>query len=255
MAGKNGRVRRLRVGVTTRHGSDAWVAKNTHNYLDVLATYDVEAVVLAPDTAVTLLDGVTLRPDAQGRLPAETIGYLDGLILSGGGDVHPQYFGQVLDGADPDTIDLKRDELELGLARQALAADLPLFGICRGCQVLNVAAGGAMVQDFPGHRSDKEKPTLHDVAIRRESRLYRLTEAASLSVNTYHHQGVDTATLAPVFAVSAIAQPDTWLIEAYESPTHRWVFGIQWHPERLFELPDAHRRLWDSFLAACGQTP
>ena len=173
------------------------------------------------------------------------------MILAGGGDVHPKYFGQPLAGAEPDSIDLKRDELELTLGQQALARDLPIFAICRGCQVLNVAAGGGMVQHFGGHRSPKERTAFHDVTIAPDSRFYAIVDAQRLPVNTFHHQGMDMASMAPIFTPVALAQPDEWLVEAYESRQHSWVIGVQWHPERVFELDAHHRRLWDSFLAAC----
>lgn len=243
--------RNLLIGVTTKHGHQEWLDKNTVNYLARLAEMGMTPVVLSPDRPATLPDGTTYVPDEQGRLPAAVIESLDGLILSGGGDVHPRYFGQEVNGADPESIDVKRDELELNLAQQALAMDLPLFGICRGCQVLNVAAGGGMIQDLPGHRSDTENPRLHDVSIQAGTRVHHIVSSSSIPVNTYHHQGVDLASLAPGFTPAAMAQPDAWLLEAFESPAHRWVIGVQWHPERLFELPEVHRRLWKDFIAAC----
>lgn len=245
--------RSLRIGLTTKHGHTEWVEKNTRNYLAMLKELGATPVLLAPDTPAQLPDGSTFHPDALGRLPAAVLDYLDGLILSGGGDVHPRYFGAELAGAEEKSISEARDELELHLSRQALAQDLPIFGICRGCQVLNVAAGGGMVQDFPNHRSDTQNPVLHDVSLLSGSRLAELVGAPSLAVNTYHHQGVDAATLAPGMRIAALASaPDDWLVEAFESPTHRWVVGVQWHPERIFELPDGHRRLWASFIDACG---
>lgn len=239
------------IGVTARKGDDAWVRENTRHYIDVLNSYGAATVVLAPDTPAVLPDGTRFVPDDTGRLPDAVLAHLDGLVLAGGGDVHPKYFGAALAGADPDSIDLKRDELELNLARQAYARDLPTFGICRGCQVMNVAAGGGMVQDFGGHRSPKEAPAYHDVTVDPRSRLHAIIGQARLPVNTYHHQGLDLPSVAPLFAPTGQADPDAWLVEAIESPQHRWVIGVQWHPERLFELDGAHRRLWDSFVAAC----
>jgi putative glutamine amidotransferase len=202
---------------------------------------------------VTLPDGRSFTPDSSGRIGTLVLAALDGLILSGGGDVHPRYFGQPLAGAETETIDIKRDELEIELAQAALAADLPLFGICRGCQVLNVAAGGGMIQHLDGHRSPTGGPTnFHDVAIAPQSRLAKVVGAEMLPTNTFHHQGMDAPVLAPLFVPVAYAQPDTWLVEAYESPQHRWVVGVQWHPERSFELEDGHRRIWQSFFEACG---
>jgi len=250
-------VRPLLIGLTAKHGSREWVEKNTRNYLAMLREMGATPVLISPDEPAVLPDGTSYTPDALGRLPDEVLSHLDGLILSGGGDVHPRYFGAELDGADPDSISEQRDELELHLSRQALAQDLPIFGICRGCQVLNVAAGGGMVQDFPGHRSSTTEPVLHDVVLAPESRLVEIVGSPSLAVNTYHHQGVDAATLAPGMRIAAQATgSDEWLVEAYESTTHRWVVGVQWHPERIFDfaLPDGHRRLWESFLAACQET-
>lgn len=247
-----GAVEHLWVGVTTKSGEPSWVAENTKHYLAVLRDYGATPVVLSPDVGATLPDGTTFTPDDQGRLPDALLDRLAGLILSGGGDVHPQYFGQELNGAETDRIDLRRDELELALAQGAMRRDLPLFGICRGCQVLNVAAGGAMVQHFDGHRSPAGSTGYHEVTVLPGSRFHQLVGRAALPVNTFHHQGMDQPSMAPIFTPVGLA--DGWLVEAYESPTHRWLLGVQWHPERLFELDDAHRQLWDSFLAACRAT-
>jgi putative glutamine amidotransferase len=208
-------------------------------------------VILSPDQPARLPDGRTIQPDAEGRLPASILDALDGLILSGGGDVAPHYFGQTLNGAEADNIDLRRDELELNLARAALDRDLPLFGICRGCQVLNVAAGGSMIQHFDGHRSPEDATAYHEVQVTPTSRFRQIVGQDVLTVNTFHHQGMDLPSIAPIFVPSALASPDGWLVEAYESPTHRWVVGVQWHPERTFELSEPHQALWHSFLAAC----
>ncbi len=246
--------RPLLIGLTSKHGNREWVEENTRNYLSMLAELGATPVLLSPDEPARLPDGTTYLPDARGRLPAAVLERMDGLILSGGGDVHPRYFGAEINGADPKSISEARDELEIHLSQQALAQDMPIFGICRGCQVLNVAAGGGMVQDFPNHRSDTNNPVLHEVSLLPGSRLAKIVDTTSLAVNTYHHQGVDISTLASGMQVAALsAAPDDWLVEAYESPAHRWVVGVQWHPERIFELPDGHRRLWESFIGACQE--
>lgn len=245
--------RKLTIGLTSRHGDAAWVNENTCHYINVLNGYDVDWVLLAPDAPATLPGGAVYQPDDRGRLASLVLDQLDGLILTGGGDVDPSYFGAELDGANTKVIDVKRDELELGLARRALEMDLPTFGICRGCQVMNVAAGGGMVQHFDGHRSSKEAPIFHDVMVTQPGRFRDAVGEDVLAANTYHHQGMDRASMAPLFTPVGMAEPDDWLVEALESDQHRWMIGVQWHPERLFELDGAHRRLWESFLAACGQ--
>lgn len=240
------------VGVTSRHADSAWNARWTQNYLNRLADVGGRAVLLAPDAPAVLPDGTAFAPDDAGRLPDALLDRLDGLILAGGGDVHPDYFGDVLNGADESSIDRRRDEMELALGRGALARDLPVFAICRGCQVLNVAAGGGLVQHLDGHRADPSDPYFHAVRVAQGSRLHTLVGAPSLQVNTYHHQGIDPVRLAPAFAPVAVDAEADWLIEAYESTAHRWLLGVQWHPERTFELPAAHRSLWESFVAACN---
>ena len=244
----------LWIGVTTKSGTDTWVQENTKNYLAVLREQQAVPVVIAPDVATTLPDGSTFVPDAEGRVAADLLDHLDGLILAGGGDVHPHFFGEELNGADVKRIDLRRDALELALSEAALTRDLPIFAICRGCQVLNVAAGGGMVQHFEGHRSPKGESAYHDVVVAPASQLRTIVGVDRLAVNTFHHQGLDQATLASSFVAVGYADPDCWLVEAFEAPAQRWAIGVQWHPERLFELTAPHRQLWESFLAACAET-
>ncbi len=242
------------IGITSRLSTPEWVGRWAINYMNRVEEYDGVPVVLATDAPTVFPDGAVFAPDELGRMDPAVLDRLDGLILAGGGDVHPRYFGEEMDGASLESIDEKRDELELILAKAAMERDMPLFGICRGCQVLNVAAGGGMIQHFDHHRSSTETPTLHGITIDPASRLGQIVAASALDVNTYHHQGIDRATLAPVFQATAFAAQDPWLIEAYESPAHRWMVGVQWHPERIFDFPtpDGHRRLWDDFMAAAG---
>ena len=110
--------RPLWIGITTRHGDAEWVQKNTHNYVAMVRDAGAEPIVLSPDIAAVLPDGRAFAPDEQGRVGTQVLDALDGLILSGGGDVHPSYFGQPLAGAEPESIDLLRDELEIELARE-----------------------------------------------------------------------------------------------------------------------------------------
>ena len=172
----------LIVGVTSRSGKSEWTSKNTHNYLNTLNNFGVIPVILAPDTTALLPDGTEYRPDALGRINSEVLHQLHGLILSGGGDVDRKYFGAELQGAEPDSIDHARDELELNLARAALEIDMPLFGICRGCQVLNVAAGGGMIQHFEGHRSPKDGTAYHDVIVTPQSRFRQIVGEDAFAV-------------------------------------------------------------------------
>ena len=241
----------LWIGITSKSGDPEWVEKRSTNYVAALARRSVVGIILSPDAPAVLPDGTTYTPDQAGRLGNEILAQLDGLVLSGGGDVDPALFGAPMNGANPKAIHAGRDELELALTRAALARDMPTFGICRGCQVMNVAGGGGMVQHFEGHRSSKEQVTLHDVRLQRGTLIHTIVGADNIPVNTYHHQGVDLETLADGFVASGMADPDSWLVEALESPHHRWALGVQWHPERLHELAQPHHQLWDSFVSAC----
>ena len=243
------------VGITSRSSEPAWLARWTANYVARLEARGVTPLILSPDAPVVMPSGDVFAPDAQGRLPVEILDHLNGIVFAGGGDVHPRYFGQGEDGVEVASIDLRRDELELTLGRAVLARDMPVFGVCRGCQVLNVAAGGAMVQHIDGHRSSTEAPRLHDVAVCAGSQLGAILGAGTLAVNTYHHQALDRNTLAAPFVPAAFDGTQGWVIEAYESPAHRWLLGVQWHPERAQDYGGAtaqrQEQLWDSFVAAC----
>jgi putative glutamine amidotransferase len=196
--------------------------------------------------------GHPFHPDGAGRFAPALLAHLHGLVLCGGGDVHPRRYGRPLDGTDDHSIDEARDEMEMALCAAALEHDLPLFAICRGFQLLNVVAGGQLVQHIDSHRSDPDAPRVHDVAVAPGSRLATLVGAGRLPVNTYHHQGVDRTTLAPLLRPTAFDAQQGWLIEAAESPHHRWVQGVQWHPERIgdFPLPAGQRALWAGFVEA-----
>lgn len=205
--------------------------------------------------AVTWAGGqpVMLTPGSSSLPPEEQIAALDGLLLSGGGDVHPRYYRQPIDGSDPDDIQIERDELELPLARAALAADLPVLAICRGMQVLNIAAGGSLLQHVDGHRSPASSARYHDVDVAAGTLLARvLGTHGPLATNTYHHQAVTLDALAPGLRPSALTGNSPALVEAMESESARWVIAVQWHPERFYELDPRHQRLFSQFVAAAS---
>ena len=179
----------------------------------------------------------------------------DGLLLTGGADVDPKYYGDT-DRHPTIKVDPARDEYELALTREALARDMPIFAICRGVQLLNVAAGGTLIQDLPSqhpssvtHRmKDPPDPKVHAVSVEPGSRLAGLLGAAAadpLAVNSRHHQAVRQ--VAPGFVVSATA-PDG-VVEGIEAPTLRFCVGVQWHPEDYWRTGD-FRPLFTGFVRA-----
>jgi putative glutamine amidotransferase len=182
---------------------------------------------------------------------------LDGLCLAGGVDVAPQQYGEEphpqLGEIDPD-----RDETEILLTRWALADDIPVLGICRGIQLLNVAAGGTLYQDLSTQRPElarhQYRPaesaweiTTHDVVVAAGSTLAQSlgTESAALPVNSFHHQAVKD--VAPEF--QAVAWSGL-LVEAIESPNRRFCLGVQWHPEGMYLTDPIARKLFAAFVAS-----
>ena len=193
---------------------------------------------------------------------------LSGLLLCGGADIHPRCWDE-REALHPSAVpDEARDAFEVPLIRKAWEAGLPILGICRGEQILNVALGGSLFQDIPSqfrcepdrHRfGSAETPDLrHAVHLDPLSRLAELIGCPEIRVNSRHHQAVKR--VAPGFKAVGwhrdTAHPETGpLIEAIETEDpHRWVFAVQWHPEGLVGIEDenglAARRLFEAFVRA-----
>jgi len=168
--------------------------------------------------------------DASAEAPDELLDLLDGLVLSGGSDLDPASYGAK---SAPGTTGYRpeRDRFELALARRALERDLPLLGVCRGMQLLNVACGGTLVQQLPDAEVHLHTPGQfvdHDVRLEPGSLAARVVGAERVSVRSHHHQGVDR--LGEGLAVSGWADPGE-TIEAIERPDRSWALGVLWHTE------------------------
>jgi putative glutamine amidotransferase len=210
--------------------------------------HDLETTLLphAYTEAVTLAGGraVLLPPD---DLDADVLRVLDGLVLSGGADVGPELYG-----ADPAPLTVTRpdrDVPELALARAALAADLPILGVCRGMQLLTVAAGGTLHQHLPevlGHERHRPAPGVygtHEARFTPGSRIAELM-GDDLGIHCYHHQGVADPGSLTVTGRAADGSP-----EAVEDPGRRFVLGVQWHPEVTRD-----KRLFGALVNAAGSS-
>lgn len=181
---------------------------------------------------------------------------LAGLLLSGGGDIEPERYHAPARDARLGGLCAERDRTELLLTGWALAEQQPLFGICRGAQLLNVALGGTLYQDVSEHPgairhtfSDEDfanRP--HAVKVAEESRLARILKQPLLDVNSLHHQAIRD--VAP--ALQAVAHAPDGLVEAVELPDAPFALAVQWHPECLLALPE-HQALFDAFVAAADQ--
>jgi len=188
--------------------------------------------------------------------PGQTLGACAGLLLTGGIDVDPALYGEE-PWPEVDAMNRPRDDFELALLRDALDRDLPVFAICRGHQLLNVALGGKLLQHIAGDAHvdlDDERHTsaTHDVTIRPDTKLHDVYKRERLLVNSRHHQAVVPDGVAPGLRVSAVT--DDGLVEGLESDAHRWVLSVQWHPERpdlYIEAFDAEaRQLFEAFATA-----
>ena len=209
-------------------------------YVDALAARGGEARVLTPER----FEGVT-----------EAMRGVSGLLLCGGYDVEPSRYGAERDPATGET-DPRRDEMELGLLRDALDRNMPVLGICRGMQLINVAFGGTLLQDIPGHvepGGDNDGSVRHEVYVAPGSKLGAIIGAGAVyRTNSLHHQGLKEAQRAPGLMASAF-HPQDGIVEAIESPAHPWLVGVQCHPERESEVPKSFRKLFDWLVGWSGR--
>lgn len=182
---------------------------------------------------------------------------VDGLLLAGGGDIDPAVYDTTRSDLVHD-IDRERDEIEMTLVRWALEGGKPLFAICRGIQVMNVALGGTLYQDvlseMPGAIRHAYFQSLgfardfpaHDVELASNARLAKLLGGRRFKVNSLHHQGIKR--LAP--ELKPVGHAPDGLIEAVEVEGQVFAIGVQWHPEALAPGDPATRRLFDALVAA-----
>lgn len=175
----------------------------------------------------------------------------DGLLLPGGGDMDPKFYGQARIPAcgEPNPL---RDAAEPLLLRAFLAADKPVLGICRGIQVMNAVLGGDLYQDikpFEHLPHNDHWAKVHTVTVRRGTLLSRILGQDTVLVNSQHHQAVDR--VAPGFTLAALSEDG--IVEAIEKPDARFCLGVQWHPEWLSDADPAMQGLFDAFVNACSK--
>jgi putative glutamine amidotransferase len=238
---------RPRIAVTlavAAHQKDpANAAHKNQLYLDGIRRHGGEPIPLDAET----------DPDTR----SEALTTMDGLLLSGGADVDPARYGQPARGS----IDIEpdRDALEAEAWATASTREVPILGICRGFQAINIFSGGTLLQDVGGHVGaawGKGPARVHAIRLVPGTRLARILSPARVvgatEVNTYHHQGVLAGDLAPALVANAWASsPAGDLVEGVEAADGRFLFGIQCHPERQESTPPEFERLWDVFVDAC----
>lgn len=220
MSGESRRLPRIAIPVRakgSRYGPeiDALVVQLTQTAVDSIRGEGAEPVLVACDAGEAI-----------------DVSAYDGLLLLGGGDVDPGRYGDETRHADLWGVSEKADECELTAARDALSLGVPVFGICRGMQVLNVASGGSLVQALPDseivHRDAEDGPVMvhHPVRIEEGSRLRAILESTEPDVTSGHHQGVKSLGE----GLKVAARSADGLVEAIEHED-TWALGVQWHPE------------------------
>jgi putative glutamine amidotransferase len=214
------------------------------------------------DDYVTSIEqaGAVARVLEVSESPRKVVNEVQGVVLTGGGDVDPVLYGEqrhpTVDDAEPG-----RDEFEIDLARRAMQSDLPLLAICRGAQVLNVATGGTLVQDIPSaietqltHTIQHPKDAIaHEVRIAAGSRLHEalgpaVNASGSCQVNSRHHQSIKR--LGSGLVPTATAADG--VIEAIEGPDARFCVGVQWHPENFCRTGE-FGSLFEAFVGAARE--
>ena len=185
---------------------------------------------------------------------SENLLRIDGIIFSGGADIDPKYYGKENKGKSKG-ICYFRDECENAYINFALKADIPILGICRGMQALNVFCGGNLYQDIPTeyntetvHTLEKPAVAFHNINVIEDTPLFDMVKRVSFCTNSYHHQAVKD--VAPYFSVAALSEDG--IIESIYHNSKRFVLGVQWHPERNQDKIPENKAILDGFVKICA---
>ena len=178
----------------------------------------------------------------------------DGFLFTGGADIHPQRYGEEKQDVCGE-VQLYRDELEFKVLKKALQSGKPIFAICRGMQLVNVAFGGTLYQDLPdamkiniSHKQSQDLTTdTHEIQVYENTPLHTIIQKTSMCINSLHHQGVKR--LGEGLKVMAMASDGA--IEAIYAPEYAYLRAYQWHPEWLFDACQDNRLIFQDFIRAC----
>ncbi len=219
---------------------------------NVLYNTNVQAIIRAGGLPIIIPTGVEQDVKQLATL-------LDGLLLTGGGDIDPMLYGEE-PHKNLDDVSPRRDLIEIVLAQEMIKSNKPILGICRGLQIINIAMNGNMYQDIYSQREEtllqhSQKASWHHsshyVQVKAGTLLETITKSEKIKVNSFHHQAVKDV-LHPL-TISGVASDGT--IEAIESTEHDFVLGVQWHPESLAEIEDkVSVDIFEQFLKKCKES-
>ena len=225
------------IGITF---SSAFISGTAENYIHAIKEFGGEPHILYP--------GVSDSEFAD----------INGLLLTGGPDIDPVHYNETEhETAD---VDRDRDKLELRVFERAMKKDIPVFGVCRGIQVMNVVIGGSLYQDIPSQftdhlthkRVEDMDDSWHSIKIQPGSLLNQITKEKTAKVNSRHHQALKV--IGGGFVVTA--QSEDGIIEAIEDKSKKFMLGVQYHPERMTATPgfrEHRRKLFEAFIQAASR--
>lgn len=243
------------IGITSNFSTSSQIGSITNLGLSsqqwqLLADDYVKAVELSGGIPVI----IPITEDEESA--AQILNILDGLILTGGNDVNPLLYNHSRSSSSGE-ISIRRDTIELSILKRALSEyDIPIMGICRGCQLLNVSKGGTLYQDLISEGMTKNEHLLvcypkeygSQIAnIYEESRLYKIMQSNEIKINSLHSQGVKAVGEDMVVTVKS----SDGVVEAIEQVGERFVIGVQWHPEMMIEKDINSQRLFKAFINEC----
>ena len=180
---------------------------------------------------------------------------LDGLIITGGADIDPKHYQGNSDHPNLTKIDHERDSSELALIRAWAKTDKPMLCVCRGMQVLNVAMGGTMHEHIPDvrekdiHRDSNGLWAIHEISVDENSRLAKAMGASKVETYSGHHQAVKAIGQ----GLCVVAQAPDGIVEALEHEQHRWLLGVQWHPEKSSAIDPTQQALFNTLVNKAAQ--
>lgn len=231
-------------------------AGGSHQLPQAMLNVQYVTAVEAPGATALLV-----TPASSAESVRHLLSLAHGLVLTGGEDVDPARYGQP-PHPELGTVNPPRDEMEVTALEEALRRRIPVLAICRGCQLLNVALGGTLIQDIPSQRGGD---VLHEQTAHWSQRwhgarvepgfgLHAVFGVEELSINSFHHQAIDR--LAP--GLRATVWAEDGIVEGVEGTDHPWMYGVQWHPERgeaaaPGDARDPDRRLFWSFVQAARE--
>jgi putative glutamine amidotransferase len=220
------------------------LSKSSPNYIQWLKS---------ADPGIETVNLYTLNTHAA----LELLTNCDGLLLTGGEDIYPGWYGKENDTGRCTGFDFHRDSLEMAVLDKALESRMPVFGICRGHQLINVYLGGKCIIDIPSdygqtviHMCPDYRKCFHEVLVQRNSQLYQVCGCDSALVTTNHHQAVDN--LSPLLIVNARSADGLIEGEEWINPSNKgFLMGVQWHPERMETINPLSGKLAEKFVNEC----